>query len=443
MNSRISIVAIALALFLAACSGTASQTTTTTATSPPSTEPAPSTTTIAPTTTSTTTTTLKPTVALPVHADAFGYRIEFDATVRQPGSTDIQYSSVAEGEIVGDTDSFTSKEFFGTQVVRDASYVVINNEGWVKEDRKPWRALGPADVLSIKSATITPTDFSGLYGMANTLPWEVEAFAGRSARVYEFPADRAGDLEAWLPDFISRDLVGVEEYSMKVWIDAESEYLLRVQLDASGPETMLADGAITESGEGDLDLEIVYEFMDINDSSMATPTAPDLSTPDAPDGFYVFESNEFGFRLNSPLEWTLFPAESFDGYEIPYAAAPSIDVPNDSYFSISIEDLSGSQGLRVDEYAELTLRFITPFNSEVTTLTSEAAEVVGLPGWLTVAEVDSPDEAFTVRTLTVIDGSLGYSLEFYSWDDWYEIDLEDALEIFESFELFDPGETST
>ena len=393
--------------------------------------------------TPTTTTTLSPTVALPAEAASFSYRIAFDAVVRERGSTDILFSSLIDGSIVADSDVFDSREWFGPQLVREEAYVVIGNSGWVKEDRKPWRELAAIDVLGIQSSTVTPSDFAGVYDVVNELEWQVRPHEGGAARVYQMPSDRADDLGFWLPDVVSQDLLAVEEYQLELWIDAETEYVVRMDLEARGPESMLSDGAVTESGGGDLELTVVYEFSDINAAQAAAPSAPTIVPSDAPDGFYLFEEEEFGFSLNAPLGWTLFPAESFDGYEIPFSAAPSIDVPNDSYFSVAIEDLSDSQGLRVAEYAELNLRFITPFDGDVELVTSEQIDFSGLPGWLIVANIEGPDESFTVRTVTLIDGSLGYSIEFYSWDGWYEVDIDTAQEMFDSFELFDPTGSST
>ena len=445
MTSRIPLLAVAFALLAGACSASSSTTATTTPPEAPATTAA-ATATVVPSTlapTPTTPTTLSPTVALPAEADSFGYRIEFDAVVSERGSTDILYSSLIDGVIVADSDAFESREWFGPQLVREEAYVVIGNGGWVKEDRKPWRELDAIDVLGIKSSTVTPTDFAAVYDVVNELEWQVRPYDGGVARVYRLPSDRADDLGVWLPDIVSQDLFGVEEYELELWIDAESEYVVLMDLQARGPESMLSDGAITESGGGDLELAVVYEFFDINSTQTTAPSAPTIVPSDAPDGFYLFEADEFGFSLNAPLDWTLFPPESFDGYEIPFAAAPSIDVPNDSYFSVAIEDLSDSQGLRVAEYAELNLRFITPFDGEVEIVTSEQVDFSGMPGWLTVANIAGPDESFTVRTVTVIDSSLGYSIEFYSWDDWYEVDIEAAQEMFDSFELFDPAGSST
>ncbi len=425
-------------IMLPACTGGGSPTTTAPP-APTSTSSVTTSTTVAPTTT----TTLPATVSVPGAAEGFGYRIQYEATVREAGSTDINLVSVTEGVLVDETDRFNTTTWFGDQLVEQVEIVVVGSEGWSKADRKPWLELTAIDVVSVDEATVRPEDFAPLYEILNDTEWTTSSHDGGTVRIYQLPTERAGELAGWLPDPISRDLAGVESYRGEVWLDVQSDYVVRFELEATGPESMLASGGFTEQGAGDLTLSLVYEFDDVNAPSLVRAAPPEVEEHDAPDGYYSFESDQFGFRLNAPLDWTLFPAESFDGFEVPFSAAPPLEVPNDSLFTVSIEDLASSQGLRVEDYAELNLRFITPFEGEVTEVRrSEPTELAGLPGWLTEADVEGPDESFTVRTITLIDGARGYSLEFYGWDGWFETDLVAAEVMFGSFELFDPTDSS-
>lgn len=427
-----------LLVAVAACGGDASA-----PTSAPTTTAVPVTSTTGPVAT---TTTLSRLVEAPATVDSFRYVIEVGALVREPGLTDIDFEVTVEGNIVGDREQYSVLTRYGVTVFEE-QFVLIGDEAWIKEGRKPWRVYDPVleGELDEPSAASVLGDYDDLYDGLSELDWLIETIDGRRARRYALPTDRRLRLIDWLPNDLFAVVTSADDLAIDVWIDAATNDLLRVAMDMKGGPDLLATEGFDpdEFADGtDVTMTVKLEFSE-HGSDRIVVREPLLVVADGvPEGFFVYEEPDFGYRLLLPLDWELLPSESYPGFDIPLLTLPPFDVPEDVVLTLSVEDLRSEPGLRAEDYALIHVE-VYAGRADYEIRISERTDVDGIPGWRVVADVAEADAPYTLESVVVLVGTDGYALDYVGYDGWYA-ETEDVRNlIFESFEFWEPEAGST
>jgi len=399
------------------------------------------TTTVAPTTT-----TLSRRVEAPDPADSFHYLIEFDALIKEPGTTDVQVEVSVEGDIIGDAERYSTLTLYGTTLVRE-EYLLIGDQAWVKEGRKPWQAYDAATrgELDQQNAAAVLGDYDDLYEGLSDLDWTIERSGGVEARRYELPTDRRLRLIDWFPNDLFQVLTAADDIAITVWIDKETNELLRILLDLAGGPDLLAEEGFdaSEFAAGTAVTMMVSVEFSQHGVSNAVIEAPSTGSQEGvPDGYFLYEEPEYGFRLLLPLTWELLPGESYTGFAIPVFAVPSFDVLDDVLLSVSIEDLRAEPGLGVEVYAVDHVDLYAA-GAPYTVLVSEPYEVSGVPGWRVVADIQDQAAPYVLETIAVLVGTDGYAVDYAGYFGWYDGTEDVRAILLESFELWEPGDPAS
>jgi hypothetical protein len=161
--------------------------------------------------------------------------------------------------------SFDLTELSGTEQV-----VVIGDEAWMREGARGWEE-GEVDEIdtSLTSADpefISDPDFISDIAARDSVE---ETVGGRDARLYEFNLDQIREIAATLGERFLEDLEGVEDFTMRIWIDTEFDLVLKAEIDATATRGAFgADGFV----QGDLE-EVIHgtltvEVTDVDDDGI-------------------------------------------------------------------------------------------------------------------------------------------------------------------------------
>ncbi|MGI9608747.1 MAG: hypothetical protein ACR2NL_00480, partial [Acidimicrobiia bacterium] len=342
---------LVFALVASGCAGDGGDTATTVAAAPSTTE-APATTTsttsTSTTTTSTTTTTLGPEVRPPQPVDVYVWTLDQSATVSAPGQIDESVDSTLEVAVDHDAaDMHMTMGILGVSI--EVQIVMIGEESWVKEDKKPWRV----------NDGIWSLDDSGLFGVGDELPagggsegteggegggdsdgqievsygeerdfyedlsdldFEVVELHGMTARKYELPTE-LHVTALYLSDALD---FGDEEYlletsDIELWLDAATDQLIRLTGEYTGGVELVSANPADYSPEAVAKVSFEVEVTDIDSDEIAIdePEVPEL---DVPEGYPPLEEKITGTYLLYPEDW-IFVDSSLGG-ALPGATMP-------------------------------------------------------------------------------------------------------------------------
>jgi hypothetical protein len=182
-----------------------------------------------------------------------------------------------EGDYVGpDSHSFTQTFDVGG-IQGKESTVIIGDDAWIMgTGDTDWRATTADDPDVSGSLDLTsadPTFFAdqSFVDDISAFDSKSESVDGRDARRYDFDRDQFAKLgDAFGSDIISQsDLAGITAFTMSVWVDDETNTLIRAELNASGPaEELLKDSPIS-SNPGDVaSITLNFHITQVNDKSI-------------------------------------------------------------------------------------------------------------------------------------------------------------------------------
>lgn len=426
-------VAVALALGLTACGASDTTETTTAAVAAPATTTsmaAQTTTTVPPVPT-----TLSQVVRAPRPPDAYKFLTAIEAVISEPGATDVDVAVTTEGEYVNESLHFFDEGWAGGFQFADAEYIIIDNEGWERSSSKPWVALDTFERIGVLAdLPLSDRPRNRLYAELSDRDWVVEERGAYTVRHYTWSVEDAGELTDWFGAWMS-DLGGSTTTEIDVWVDAETDDLIGAKVHLSGSEDLMP--GFTDA-EAEIDMVLTMEFSFLH-ADLAQIEAPDTSNS-APEGQFLFERDQFGFRIFLPIDWDVLPGdETFEGYALALNATP--DSTKDQWVYVTVEDLTGTAGLRVDEYADVNVDFAGFDAEDWETHVSEETSVGDIPAWLTETDFTGGNDTYTVRMISVINGNIGYVLEFYGFGADFDADLADL--IFKTFEIYERDDSSS
>lgn len=205
--------------------------------------------------------------------DSYHYvvEVEFKVSRSENGVT-----GTIEGDYVApDSHSFT-QTFEVAGIRGQESTVIIGDDAWVKKTSGDWRATDADDPDVAGSLDLTsadPTFFADDDFVDDLAVFEAkdDSVDGREARRYDFDRDQFEKLGgAFGSDFINEgDLAGITEFRMTVWVDEETERMIRAELIAAGAaEDLLADSPIPANPGDTASISLKFHITRLNDDAI-------------------------------------------------------------------------------------------------------------------------------------------------------------------------------
>jgi hypothetical protein len=206
--------------------------------------------------------------------DSYHYivNIKFELSGSNNGVT-----GTIEGDYV-DPDSHSFTQTFDVGGIQGSeSTVIIGDDAWLKgTGDTEWRATTADDPDVTGSLDLTSADPSFFADQSfvddiNAFDSKSESVDGRNARRYDFDRDQFAKLgDAFGSDIISpSDLAGIDAFNMTVWVDEETDTLIRAELTASGPaDELLKDSPISSNPGDTASITLNFHITQVNDKSI-------------------------------------------------------------------------------------------------------------------------------------------------------------------------------
>lgn len=383
------------------------------------------------TTTTTTTTTLSPEVRPPEPIYVYRWTLDQTARVSAPGQIDEILDTTLD-VVVDDeaADMHMSMGILG--ITLEVQIIMIGDESWVKEDKKPWRVndgiwslddsglLGVGEELPVAAGSGSGGESNGpaevsygeerdFYESLSNLDFEVVDLRGVTARKYVLPTElhvTALHLAEALE--VGDEVFLTETSDVELWLDASSNQIIRLTGELRGSVELVSGDPDEYDPDAVARLSVEVEVTDI-DSDKITVEAPEVPESDAPDGYLLLDENVTGASLLYPEDWVFVDA-GLGGF-MPGATIPFIllDLESGSSINMIREDASAMPGLTLEEYVDLSMRGITLMGIPMEIVTRRPFDLAdGTPAVLLESVLD--DDDLVTTQIIFISGSYGYVL---------------------------------
>lgn len=220
--------------------------------------------------------TATPGIALEQAFDSYHYTVEVGFTVAEPGDEPSELITVnVEGDYAGpDSHSFTNSfSFAGISATQDV--VIIGDDAWLRDSGGDWTATTASDPDVLDSIDLTSADPTFLQDQSfasdlSSLDSTSEERNGVQTRKYFIPREAVAALSDLLGEDFLGDAGGLQEFEMTVWLEEDSDALVRAELAAvASPELLGTDPGFAISPDAVLNLTMLIDVTQINDSGIS------------------------------------------------------------------------------------------------------------------------------------------------------------------------------
>ena len=207
--------------------------------------------------------------------DSFHYTVDLEMNVTQPGEEEQSFiSGQVEGDFVApDSHAFsTTFEFAGLSGTQEA--VIIGDDAWIREGEGDWLATTASDPNIQDALSLTSADPEFLQDQQfaedlAALDSEEETRNGVQTRRYHIPKESVETLVDLLGEGFLQDAAGLEEFEMTVWLEEETDMLVRAELTATAsPELFGEEAGLSLAEGGSVTISMVVDVSQINDESI-------------------------------------------------------------------------------------------------------------------------------------------------------------------------------
>ena len=205
--------------------------------------------------------------------DSYHYTVDLNVTVDDPQETEpAEVHGTIEGYFVApDSHSFeTNYDIAGLSVTQEG--VIIGEDAWYREGGAgDWTATTAddatiLDMISLTSADPGFIDDAEFSQNISTLDSEPESINGVETRRYHIPKEAIEALSSLLGEDFLQNTAGLEDFEMTVWLEDESNGLVRAEFTASaGPDILGEVAPFDVSPDSVLTIDMTIDLTQIND----------------------------------------------------------------------------------------------------------------------------------------------------------------------------------
>ena len=204
--------------------------------------------------------------------DSLHYVVDLEITIAQPGEAEETFiSGQVEGDYVApDSHAFTNTfEFGGLSGTEEI--VIIGDDAWIREGQGDWTATSRlaseiADTIDLTSADpgfLSATDLAEGIGALDSEP---DSINGVQTRRYHIPKEAVQTLSEILGEDFLADTAGLEDFEMTVWLDEETDGLVRAELTATAsPDIFGGDAGFNLAEDATVTISMTIDVTQIND----------------------------------------------------------------------------------------------------------------------------------------------------------------------------------
>lgn len=206
----------------------------------------------------------------------FHYVIDIDFSISQPGQPEQSgISGTIEGDYVSpDSHSFTNR-FAVSGLAGTQDVIIIGPDAWIREGQGDWVATTADDPDVIDTITLTTVDpgFPAAGDFASdisTLDSEPDTVNSVETRRYAISNEAVQALKDLLGDSFLPDSSGIRDFEMTVWLEQESNGLVRAELTGTADRSIFGgQTGLTIPDDATVGFSMTINLTRLNDTSIS------------------------------------------------------------------------------------------------------------------------------------------------------------------------------
>ena len=216
------------------------------------------------------------------------------STSEAAGEADLEIR-IEGGFVAPDAHSFTyDTTFAGASGTIEA--VIIGDVAWIRVDAGEWEERtrdAPAVLVLVNLSSADPDFLVDQDFVANlqTLDGEPDSINGVETTRYFIPSETVSELAGLFGGSLLDDAGGLTDLEMTIWLEEETEGLVRAEFAAIGTAELLGEGTLDVPPDAEVTISLTIDLTQINDPTISIePPIESASVPAQDDADHVFES---------------------------------------------------------------------------------------------------------------------------------------------------------
>ena len=216
------------------------------------------------------------------------------STSEAAGEADLEIR-IEGGFVAPDAHSFTyDTTFAGASGTIEA--VIIGDVAWIRVDAGEWEERtrdAPAVLVLVNLSSADPDFLVDQDFVANlqTLDGEPDSINGVETTRYFIPSETVSELAGLFGGSLLDDAGGLTDLEMTIWLEEETEGLVRAEFAAIGTAELLGEGTLDVPPDAEVTISLTIDLTQINDPTISIePPIESASVPAQDDTDHVFES---------------------------------------------------------------------------------------------------------------------------------------------------------
>lgn len=208
--------------------------------------------------------------------ESYHYVVDVSFSVEEPGEETSELITVeVEGDYVGPDSHAYANSFAFAGISASQEVVIIGDDAWIRLGGGDWSVTSRADPDVLDSIDLTSADPEFLQDAEfaadfAALDSEREERNGVQTRKYFIPREAVETLVDILGEGFLEDAGGLQEFEMTVWLEDETDALVRAELQAvASPELLGDEAGFAVSSDATINLSMLIDVTQINDDSIS------------------------------------------------------------------------------------------------------------------------------------------------------------------------------
>ena len=181
--------------------------------------------------------------------------------------------------------------------------VIIGDVAWIRVDAGEWEERtrdAPAVLVLVNLSSADPDFLVDQDFVANlqTLDGEPDSINGVATTRYFIPRETVSELAGLFGGSLLDDAGGLTDLEMTIWLEEETEGLVRAEFAAIGTAELLGEGTLDVPPDAEVTISLTIDLTQINDPTISIePPIESASVPAQDDADHVFESFHYTVEI--------------------------------------------------------------------------------------------------------------------------------------------------
>lgn len=210
----------------------------------------------------------------PLGLDSFHYSVALEIGIDEPGTEDdSSVNGMVEGDFAAPWSHAWEQTFNVGAIGGTESFVIIGDDAWKRDGNGEWQQTTASDPEVTDSTDLTAADPDFLSDLEFTnelgaIEGEPEEVNGVQTLRYDLSDSIAALVDIFGTDFFQGDAAEFQDLDMVVWLEEDTNTLVRADLTALAGPDVFGDAPFAVSPDADVTIHMTIDISKLNDTSI-------------------------------------------------------------------------------------------------------------------------------------------------------------------------------